>query len=126
MRSKLFVREIPFANFGYERYMYALTLANNHYFILSFKVFHFPPQHQGLFGPLLHTRGEDTVPAHVDGPTHGGSHLGLCVQVGIGKNTPRVDGKITILSIISLLDGQLMKNLVLLVRLCTMVIEWRE
>lgn len=67
--------------------------------MLSFKFFHFPLQYQGLFGSLLRTRGEDTVPA-------------------------RVDGKITILSIVSLLDGQLMKNLVLLGRLCTMVIEW--
>ena len=64
------------------------------------------------------------MPARVDGPTHGGTHLFLHVHVGIGKNTLCVDGKITILSIVSLLDGQLMKNLVLLGRLCTMVIEW--
>ena len=66
------------------------------------------------------------MPACVDGPTHGGFHLCPRVHADTGENTPRVDGKITILSIDSLLDGQLMKNLVLLGKLCIMVIEWRE
>ena len=66
------------------------------------------------------------MPAHVDGPTHGVPHLFPRVHADTGENTLHVYGKFTILSIVSFLHGQLMKNFVLLVRLFIMVIEWHQ
>ena len=125
-RSKLFIREIPTADFASVRHRYASTLSCNHYLKFYFKFFHVPPQQQGLFEPLLRTCRQNTVPTHVDGPTRGGPHLLSCVHVGTGENTSYVDRKFTFLNIFSLLDGGLMKNIVLPSRLCTMVIKWRE
>ena len=62
----------------------------------------------------------------VNGPTCGRSHLCPHVHADTGRPISRVYGNFTIFSIVSFLNGQLMKNFVLFVRLSIMVIEWRE
>ena len=94
-----FAQKIPTMDFSSIRHRYASTLSCNHYFMFYFKVFHFPQQQQGLFEPLLCTRGQNTVPVHVDGTTCGGPFLLPRLHTGTSENDSRVDRKITFLSI---------------------------
>ena len=75
---------------------------------------------------MLRTRKGCTTPTHVNGPTHGRSHLFPHVHKDTSGPIPCVYGKFTIFSIVSFLHGQLMENFVLLVRLSIMVIKWHE